>query len=237
MFLPHRPTDRPTGAEGVVDTGAARCRSGSRAYGRSPRTDRRPQARKSGEFTGLLGRPMFHPCQAAVGAGPRGATAPRKAGRAAHASGFHTRDGQSNDDADRLPGGTAFRGRPRRPSRVALVARSDRAFNDTGEEDVKKSDLAPRVAFRLSIPKGVADTTVNALFSATRDALAPGEPVSTAGFGTFSVTNPTERPGRNPRTGESTTVAASNVPMFKPGRELRNAVGRCTFQTETRNHR
>jgi DNA-binding protein HU-beta len=48
--------------------------------------------------------------------------------------------------------------------------------------------------------------------------------VSLVGFGTFSVKSRAARMGRNPRTGESIHIAASNVPGFKAGKGLKDAV-------------
>jgi hypothetical protein len=50
--------------------------------------------------------------------------------------------------------------------------------------------------------------------------LASGNPVTLIGFGSFEV----ERKGRNPQTGEEITIAAANIPSFKPGKALKDAV-------------
>ena len=89
---------------------------------------------------------------------------------------------------------------------------------------VKKSDIAAQVADKTSVSKGDAEAAVNAVLGTITDALARGEPVSIAGFGTFSVTERAARQGRNPRTGESIEIAASTVPAFKVGKTLRGAV-------------
>ena len=52
----------------------------------------------------------------------------------------------------------------------------------------------------------------------------PGEDVSLVGFGTFKVSHRAEREGRNPATGESMTIKASNVVGFKSGKDLKEAV-------------
>ena len=89
---------------------------------------------------------------------------------------------------------------------------------------MKKSDLTARVASEASLSKADADGAVNAMFSAISDALANGETVSIAGFGTFSTRARAARQGRNPRTGENIAIAASTVPAFKAGKAFRNAV-------------
>ena len=89
---------------------------------------------------------------------------------------------------------------------------------------MKKSDISSHVASQASLSKADADTAVNAVFSAITDALAREEAVTIAGFGTFSTKRRPARQGRNPRTGESITIAASVAPSFKPGKTLRDAV-------------
>ena len=87
-----------------------------------------------------------------------------------------------------------------------------------------KSELSAQVAAQASLTRASADAAVNAVFSAITDALANGETVTLTGFGTFTVRSREARQGRNPRTGESITIAASRVPAFKAGKALRDAV-------------
>ena len=89
---------------------------------------------------------------------------------------------------------------------------------------MNKRELAARVAARTSLSGSDADAAVSAVFSAIADALAGGETVTIAGFGTFSTRSRPARPGRNPRTGESIAIAASTAPSFKAGKTLRTAV-------------
>ena len=89
---------------------------------------------------------------------------------------------------------------------------------------MKKSDISSHVAAQASLSKAAADSAVNAVFSSISDALAREETVTIAGFGTFSTKRRPARQGRNPRTGESITIAASKVPSFKAGKTLRDTV-------------
>ena len=89
---------------------------------------------------------------------------------------------------------------------------------------MKKSDIVARVATQTSLSKADAAGAVDAVLSAISDALAQGEAVSIAGFGTFSVKHRAARQGRNPRTGEPVAIAASKLPSFKAGKGLRDAV-------------
>jgi len=62
------------------------------------------------------------------------------------------------------------------------------------------------------------------MVDAVVSALKKGEPVSLVGFGTFAVRERAARSGRNPKTGETITIAASRVPGFKAGKALKDAV-------------
>ena len=46
------------------------------------------------------------------------------------------------------------------------------------------------------------------------------------GFGTFEVVDRDAREGRNPKTGETMTIAASKAPKFKAGKALKDEVNR-----------
>ena len=89
---------------------------------------------------------------------------------------------------------------------------------------MNKRELAAKVAATTSLSQSDADAAVSAVFSAVADALAKGESVTIAGFGAFSTRARPARPGRNPRTGETITIAASTAPSFKAGKTLRDAV-------------
>ena len=52
--------------------------------------------------------------------------------------------------------------------------------------------------------------------------MASGNRVELRGFGAFSVKKRDARMGRNPRTGESVSVAEKHVPFFKTGKLLRD---------------
>ena len=87
-----------------------------------------------------------------------------------------------------------------------------------------RSELSSKVAAETSLSGAAADRAVNAVFSAIADALANAETVALTGFGTFTVKKREARQGRNPRTGESITIASANIPSFKAGKTLRDAV-------------
>jgi DNA-binding protein HU-beta len=89
---------------------------------------------------------------------------------------------------------------------------------------VNKSELIDKVAEVAELNKASATRAVEAVFDGIAQALKQGETVNLVGFGTFSVGARAARSGRNPRTGETITIAASKTPKFKAGKGLKDAV-------------
>ena len=85
---------------------------------------------------------------------------------------------------------------------------------------MNKVELAERLAARTGMNKVGAKDAVDGVFEAIGQALANGEEARILGFGTFGTRNRPARTGRNPRTGENVSIAASTVPVFKPGKTL-----------------
>ena len=89
---------------------------------------------------------------------------------------------------------------------------------------MNKAEMADRLATRSGVSKSVAKEAVEGVFAAIGDALADGEEVRIARFGTFGTRNRPARTGRNPRTGEAVSISASRLPTFKAGKTLKDAV-------------
>ncbi len=66
-----------------------------------------------------------------------------------------------------------------------------------------------------------SEIIINAIFDAITNALAEGGRIEIRGFGSFVVKHRRAREGRNPKTGQSVSVAAKRIPFFKVGKELR----------------
>mgnify|MGYP000022221540 CR=1 FL=1 len=89
---------------------------------------------------------------------------------------------------------------------------------------MNKQDLIGAVADGSGLSKTDAAKAVEGVFDAITGALKKGDEVRLVGFGTFSVSKRKASTGRNPRTGETMTIAASNQPKFKAGKALKDAV-------------
>src|SRR3546814_15884515 len=85
---------------------------------------------------------------------------------------------------------------------------------------MNKQDLIATVADSSGLTKGDASKAVEAVFDAITTSLKKGGEVRLAGFGTFSVSKRKASTGRNPRTGETLTIAASTQPKSKAGNAL-----------------
>jgi len=87
-----------------------------------------------------------------------------------------------------------------------------------------KAEFVDQVATKSGLSKKDAGAAVDAVISSIEDALKSGDEVNFTGFGKFHVADRGAREGRNPRTGETMTIAASRVPRFTAGSGLKKAV-------------
>lgn len=85
-----------------------------------------------------------------------------------------------------------------------------------------KSELIARLADQNPhLYQRDVERIVSTIFDEIAEALASGHRVELRGFGAFSVKHREARTGRNPRTGETVSVAQKSVPFFKTGKQLR----------------
>jgi DNA-binding protein HU-beta len=89
---------------------------------------------------------------------------------------------------------------------------------------MNKTELVKAVAEQAELTQKDAAKAVDALIETISETLAKEEKIQLIGFGTFEVRERSARKGRNPQTGEEIEIAASKVPAFKPGKELKEAV-------------
>lgn len=89
-----------------------------------------------------------------------------------------------------------------------------------------KAELIDQVAEKSDLTKKDSGKAVDAVISAMTETLAQGEKIQLVGFGSFEVRERGARTGRNPQTGAAITIAARKVPVFKPGKALKDAVAK-----------
>ena len=83
-----------------------------------------------------------------------------------------------------------------------------------------KQQLIEKVASKTELTKSDVEAAVDSVLEVIAEALRSNERVDIRGFGSFVVKDRKERQGRNPRTGETITIAAKRDASFKPGKEL-----------------
>ena len=89
---------------------------------------------------------------------------------------------------------------------------------------MNKTELIAAVAEKAEISKKDAEKAVKAFTDVVSEELVNGGKIQLVGFGTFEVSERPAREGRNPRTGETMTIAATKTPKFKVGKALKDMV-------------
>jgi integration host factor subunit alpha len=87
-----------------------------------------------------------------------------------------------------------------------------------------KADVAENLFNDVGLNKREAKDLVEVFFEEIRSSLEHGETVKLSGFGNFNLRDKTERPGRNPKTGEEIPITARRVVTFRAGHKLKSRV-------------
>ncbi|HGJ5857329.1 HU family DNA-binding protein [Arsenophonus nasoniae] len=89
---------------------------------------------------------------------------------------------------------------------------------------MNKTEVINQIAEKADLTKKDSEKALNALIKTVTEALKAGDEVQLVGFGSFQVKQRAAREGRNPQTGKVIQIAAANVPSFKAGKTLKEAV-------------
>ena len=92
--------------------------------------------------------------------------------------------------------------------------------NELNSDRMTKQQLIEKVAAKTELGKAEVGVAVDSVLDLIAETLRSNERVDLRGFGSFVVKEWKERQGRNPRTGETITIAAKRDASFKPGKEL-----------------
>ena len=87
-----------------------------------------------------------------------------------------------------------------------------------------KADMVENLYDELGLNKREAKDLVEMFFEEIRGSLGKGQNVKLSGYGNFMLRDKTQRPGRNPKTGEEIPVEARRVVTFRPGQKLKQRV-------------
>ncbi|MBM3379603.1 MAG: integration host factor subunit alpha [Betaproteobacteria bacterium] len=84
-----------------------------------------------------------------------------------------------------------------------------------------KAELAEMLFERVGLNKRESKELVDLFFQEIGDVLAAGVSVKLSGFGNFQLRDKSQRPGRNPKTGESIPISARRVVTFHASQKLK----------------
>lgn len=92
---------------------------------------------------------------------------------------------------------------------------------------MNKAELLTKMAEKSQLTKVESERALNAFIETVTEALSDNEKVQLVGFGTFESRARKAREGRNPRNPEEVIkIPASNAPVFKAGKSLKEAVNK-----------
>ena len=83
-----------------------------------------------------------------------------------------------------------------------------------------KADMVEHLYEELGLNKREAKDLVEMFFEEIRASLGKGQNVKLSGFGNFMLRDKTQRPGRNPKTGEEVMITPRVSVKFKAGSDL-----------------
>lgn len=89
---------------------------------------------------------------------------------------------------------------------------------------MNRVELVAKIAENSGLTKADSEKALDGLLKAVEGALKAGDDIRLVGFGNFEVKTRGERTGRNPKTGETITIAATKAVVFKAGKALKEAV-------------
>lgn len=90
---------------------------------------------------------------------------------------------------------------------------------------MNKEDMVSILAQKAKLTRKDAEIALDAVFDILTEALVSGTKVQIVGFGAFEVKSRAPRVGRNPRANIPVEIPARKMPVFKPGKALKEAVG------------
>lgn len=89
---------------------------------------------------------------------------------------------------------------------------------------MNKEELVSAIASSSKMTKKDVGVVLDSTLKCVTEALKGQDKVTLVGFGTFQVKDRAAREGRNPKTGAVLKIPAKKVPVFTPGKGLRESV-------------
>ncbi len=89
---------------------------------------------------------------------------------------------------------------------------------------MNKKELVDSISQSADITKAAAEKVLDCFMQSIESTLKNDNKLVLIGFGTFSVSKRKARTGRNPQTGKEIEIPAKNIPKFKAGSKLSEAI-------------
>jgi DNA-binding protein HU-beta len=89
---------------------------------------------------------------------------------------------------------------------------------------MKKAELVAALAEKTELSKADVERVLDHLASVVTETLKASDEIKLSGLGTFKSAKRAARKGKNPQTGAVVEIPAKVVPVFKPGKELKDAL-------------
>ena len=103
------------------------------------------------------------------------------------------------------------------------------------DDKLTKIDLVESVYLNTKIEKQDVQKVIDNLLEQLKSSMSDGKTIELRGFGTFETRLRKGRlKARNPKTGEIVSVEPHYVAVFRPGRELKNAISDLPVDDESK---
>jgi len=89
---------------------------------------------------------------------------------------------------------------------------------------MNKAELVETISKVTQQTKADTERYLDAFIDTVTKNVKKKDGVKLVGFGTFTISHRKARVGRNPQTGEEIKIPARKVPVFRPGKELKESV-------------
>jgi len=97
---------------------------------------------------------------------------------------------------------------------------------------MNKSELIEALSVDQKFHMTTAEGIVNTIIDSMVETLVAGDNIEIRGFGSFKIKNYESFEGKNPKTGEKVFVPAKKLPVFKPGKDLKESVDNAGKKSE-----
>ena len=92
-----------------------------------------------------------------------------------------------------------------------------------------RANLVETLCSHIGFTRVQVEEIIENFFELIIYALEHGEEVRLSGFGNFLLIDKNERPGRNPKTGETVAITKRRVVTFKAGNKFKSRIENCAL--------